>query len=177
MKLGAALLLCAYLGAVVVAVGGARGKPADRTQCVGWPRAGEVCYAVTQDPVTQERESESWHTRYAEMRRLAYRRLKVIRNQRAILNRRFAYQPGHWLEQAFLCIHRYEGRWADTRPPYWGGLQLDGSFQQTYGGAYWRYLGTADTWPPSVQIAVAIKAWFTRGFRPWPNTARRCGLL
>jgi hypothetical protein len=27
------------------------------------------------------------------------------------------------------------------------------------------------------QIWVAVRAWRTRGFSPWPNTARDCGLL
>jgi hypothetical protein len=40
------------------------------------------------------------------------------------------------------------------------------------------YYGTADHWPPAVQIAVAIRAYASgRGFYPWPNTARACGLL
>lgn len=36
---------------------------------------------------------------------------------------------------------------------------------------------TADRWPPYVQINVARKAHETRGFGPWPSTARACGLL
>ena len=84
----------------------------------------------------------------------------------------------HPFEVAFQCIHRYEGSWTDPNPPYWGGLQMDRSFMQSYGGWAVQAFGTADRWPVSVQISVAIRALVSgRGFYPWPNTARRCGLL
>jgi len=84
----------------------------------------------------------------------------------------------HWLHRAFLCIHRFEGSWRDPNPPYYGGLQMDYSFQRTYGREFLRAFGTADHWPPYLQIAVAMRAYLSgRGFYPWPNTARRCGLL
>jgi hypothetical protein len=76
----------------------------------------------------------------------------------------------------WLCIHRYEGSWADSGSPYWGGLQMDLSFQQTYGGWLLRHQGTADHWSPLEQIWVAERASRSRGFSPWPNTARDCGL-
>lgn len=82
-----------------------------------------------------------------------------------------------WLTRAFLCIHRYEGSWTDPNPPYWGGLQMDWNFMSAYGGKYLRRLGTADRWPPATQIAVAKVAYYSgRGFGPWPNTRRMCGL-
>jgi hypothetical protein len=86
-----------------------------------------------------------------------------------------AKHPPH-LRQ-FLCIHRYEARWTDTGAPYYGGLQMDVSFQQSYGG--WLYVrkGTADHWSPLEQIWTAEKALKSRGFWPWPNTARYCGLI
>lgn len=81
------------------------------------------------------------------------------------------------LVRDFACIHHYEGAWNDPNKPYWGGLQMDMPFQRTYGKEYLRAFGTADHWPPGIQIAVAIKAYLSgRGFGPWPNTARRCGL-
>ena len=76
----------------------------------------------------------------------------------------------------WLCIHRYEGSWADSGSPYWGGLQMDLSFQQTYGGWLLRHKGTADHWSPLEQIWAAERASHSRGFSPWPNTARDCGL-
>jgi len=83
----------------------------------------------------------------------------------------------HWLYTAFTCIHKYEGAWnANTGNGYYGGLQMDYSFMKAYGSEYLRIFGTADKWPPSLQIAVAIKAWSSRGFGPWPNTRRMCRL-
>ncbi len=78
--------------------------------------------------------------------------------------------------QGWLCIHRYEGSWTDSGGPYWGGLQMDLSFQTTYGGWLLRHKGTADHWTRLEQIWVAVRAWRVRGFSPWPNTARYCGV-
>ena len=72
----------------------------------------------------------------------------------------------HWLEAAFLCIHQHEGSWRDQGLPYFGGLQMDLDFQRAYGRDYLRYFGTADRWPMSVQLAVAIRGYISRGFRP-----------
>ena len=76
----------------------------------------------------------------------------------------------------WLCIHRYEGSWSDSGSPYWGGLQMDISFQETYGGWLLRHKGTAENWSPLEQIWVAVRASRVRGFSPWPNTAQFCGL-
>ena len=85
---------------------------------------------------------------------------------------------GHWLERAFMCVHAGEGAWsANTGNGYQGGLQMDYSFQRTYAPWALRAFGTANRWPASVQVSAAIQAWTQRGFRPWPNTARACGLL
>lgn len=78
---------------------------------------------------------------------------------------------------AWECIHRHEGSWTDPGSPYYGGLQMDLGFQQTYGLALYRAKGTADHWTPEEQMLVAEVAYKTRGFWPWPNTARYCGLL
>ena len=79
---------------------------------------------------------------------------------------------------AWECIHRYEGSWTDSRAPYYGGLQMDLGFQQRYGGYLLRLKGTAEHWTPLEQRWVAARAHRSgRGFYPWPNTARACGLL
>ena len=83
--------------------------------------------------------------------------------------------PPHY--SAFMCIHRYEGSWQDGGSPYWGGLQMDYGFQSTYGATLLRDKGTADNWTPLEQIWTAEKAARSRGFYPWPNTARYCGLI
>ena len=82
-----------------------------------------------------------------------------------------------WLWRAFMCIHHYEGDWQDAGAPYYGGLQMDYTFQRTYGPEFLRAYGTADHWPPAIQISVAMRAYLSgRGFAPWPNTRRLCGL-
>jgi hypothetical protein len=88
---------------------------------------------------------------------------------------RQAQHPPH-LSQ-FMCIHRYEGSWTDTGAPFWGGLQMNYGFQATYGSYLLRTKGTADHWSPLEQIWVAERAQNSRGFWPWPNTARYCGLI
>jgi hypothetical protein len=83
--------------------------------------------------------------------------------------------PPH--EAEFHCIHHYEGSWTDTGAPFWGGLQMDWGFMKTYGGYLLATKGTANHWTPLEQIWVAEKAFPSRGFYPWPNTARDCGLI
>ncbi len=84
-----------------------------------------------------------------------------------------------WLAQAFTCIHHYEAGWnANTGNGYYGGLQMDMSFQTLYGSAYLDRYGTADRWPVWAQLETAAAAYRSgRGFWPWPNTARACGLI
>lgn len=78
----------------------------------------------------------------------------------------------------WLCIHHYEGAWNDPNPPYYGGLQMDYGFQSTYAPELLSTKGTADHWTPLEQMMVAERAYKSgRGYGPWPNTARYCGLL
>src|SRR5919204_458322 len=87
-----------------------------------------------------------------------------------------ATHPPHL--RAWTCIHRYEGSWTDTSAPYYGGLQMDLGFQRHYGAALLARKGTANYWTPLEQMWVAERALNAgRGFWPWPNTARMCGLL
>ncbi len=84
-----------------------------------------------------------------------------------------------WLTGSFMCIHHYEGAWnSNTGNGYYGGLQMNAFFMQRYGGDFMTRWGTADRWPAWAQIAAAVRAYQSgRGFWPWPNTARACGLL
>ena len=81
------------------------------------------------------------------------------------------------------CIHGHEGSWDDPNGPYYGGLQMDWGFMSTYGTWLLENVGTADRWTPHQQLHVAYRAYrgwkghAGRGWWPWPNTARRCGLL
>lgn len=80
---------------------------------------------------------------------------------------------------AWLCIHRYEGSWTDSGDPYYGGLQMDQQFMYSYGSDMInKYGGFANLWSPQDQMIVAQRAYSSgRGFSPWPNTARYCGLF
>lgn len=84
-----------------------------------------------------------------------------------------------FLVNAFTCIHHYEGAWnANTGNGYYGGLQMDMGFQSYYGADFMKQWGTADNWPVWAQLQAAIRAYKSgRGFYPWPNTARMCGLI
>jgi hypothetical protein len=94
----------------------------------------------------------------------------------ALETRERAQNPPH--KQQWLCIHRYEGAWSDPNPPYYGGLQMDLGFQRTYGRGLLSRKGTANHWTPLEQMWAAERAHRAgRGFYPWPNTARYCGLI
>jgi hypothetical protein len=81
---------------------------------------------------------------------------------------------------AWECIARHESgnRWdINTGNGYYGGLQMDLDFQAAYGNGLLQTKGTANNWTKWEQIAAANRAHAVRGFSPWPNTARMCGLL
>jgi hypothetical protein len=93
---------------------------------------------------------------------------------------RYGHRPlPRALSSAFLCIHHYEGAWnSNTGNGYYGGLQMDQRFQSLYGSDFVARWGTADNWPAWAQLQVAARAYKSgRGFYPWPNTARACGLI
>lgn len=102
-------------------------------------------------------------------------------SQRRIVAKRYAMNPPRRTQ--WLCIHRYErnpkqGWSTDTGNGYYGGLQMDIAFQRTYGSELLKAKGTADHWSPIEQMWVAERAYRSgRGFYPWPNTARYCGLI
>jgi hypothetical protein len=82
------------------------------------------------------------------------------------------------LSSDWACIHSYEGAWsANTGNGYYGGLQMDWDFMRAYGREFLRRWGTADRWPVWAQVTAAERAKRTRGYWPWPNSARYCGLL
>lgn len=112
----------------------------------------------------------------------AYRAwIRDLWRKRALVAERRAAAPPH--RSQWLCIHRHERHplqgWATrTGNGYYGGLQMDISFQRSYGSEILRRKGTADNWSALEQMWVAERAYRSgRGFRPWPNTARSCGLI
>lgn len=90
-----------------------------------------------------------------------------------------------YVKRGLLCIHHYEGSWTDPNWPYWGGLQMDMNFQRAYGWmrshhrkvSFLRKWGTADHWPIWAQLLAGRHGYNARGWSPWPNTARYCGLM
>ena len=103
-----------------------------------------------------------------------------------ILVRQAQALPRQWLSDA-LCVYQHErgpsGWSTNTGNGYYGGLQMDLSFQRIYGTWLLRNRGTADRWTPTQQLRIAYRAhrgwkdYDGRGWSPWPNSARRCGLL
>jgi hypothetical protein len=107
----------------------------------------------------------------------AYRKWVLhLWTRRHVKARRQALRPPH--KAAWLCIKRYEAAWSDGGAPYYGGLQMDYGFMRAYGSSLLRRKGTADNWTPLEQMWVAERALRAgRGFYPWPNAARLCGLI
>ena len=87
----------------------------------------------------------------------------------------FGYgRPPHYNQ--WMCLQSHEGSWADSGDPYWGGLQMDRSFMSAYAPAHLLRRGYANTWTPLEQMWVAERAYRSRGFGPWPNTRKMCGI-
>jgi Transglycosylase-like domain len=83
-----------------------------------------------------------------------------------------------WRSSGAPCVKSHEGAWtSNTGNGYYGGFQADLSFQTAYGREFYRRWGTANNWPSWAQIVMAYRGWRARGWHPWPNTARMCGLL
>jgi hypothetical protein len=114
----------------------------------------------------------AWRTESADVRREVLEAWKRV----AAKTWRTALRPPH--RAGWECIHRSEGPWdANTGNGYYGGLQMDLDFQRSYAPAFLLRKGTADRWSKLEQMWVAERAYLDRGFSPWPNTARACGLL
>jgi hypothetical protein len=92
-------------------------------------------------------------------------------------------KPPRWWVRDALCVVRNETRgqphpWrTNTGNGYYGALQMDRGFARTYGGWIVRHHGLPHRWRPATQLLVAFRGWRARGWYPWPNTARACGLI
>lgn len=128
---------------------------------------------VPADPGHLDRHSDRWQVI---ARWLGSRSERVRADERPLSERIPNYS-------AWMCIAKHEagpehGGWrANTGNGYYGGLQMDRQFQQTYAPRLYREKGTADNWTAEEQMRTAERARATRGFHPWPNTARTCGLI
>lgn len=183
MKTASVLAALAALAVALVPQAGARKEVAKRQD----PAMGIRLERLLDQINHHRNETWKWQrvmqqplTRYAasaeKVRSVPYRQWVMrLWVQRALNAKQRALNPPHKAE--WLCIHRYEGAWTDPEGPYYGGLQMDSEFQTTYGARLVRRKGTADHWTPLEQMWVAERAFRTRGFWPWPNTARFCGLV
>ena len=172
-------LLLALIGSLALAVPAGAGAA---------QASDERAYALVKE--IEQHRAQTWHrqrvmgirrtrTTFLERRVGSLEMLRQLRDTwrtRAVIARKRLVRPPH--RAAWLCIQRYEGSWNDPNAPYYGGLQMDITFQRTYGRYLLRRKGTANRWTPAEQMWTAEKALRAgRGFYPWPNTARHCGLL
>lgn len=137
---------------------------------------------------------------YSEERTTSVAYLQWVRRlwaRRTVLARAQAQHPPH--KAQWLCIQsgikggrwslslKYlgggmrvghgEGSWTTDGLTYDGGLQMNIGFQRTYGRQLLSSKGTANRWNAYEQMWAAEQAYRSRGFSPWPQTARDCGLL
>ena len=78
-----------------------------------------------------------------------------------------------WLHDSFQCIHRFEGAWSsNTGNGYYGGLQMDLTFQSRYGPEFLVRWGTADNWPVWAQLQAAFRAYRSPGGDSRPGRIR-----
>jgi hypothetical protein len=182
----ASALLCALC--VSAALGAQRSQAASKSSARAVRAAHEaaVTYLGTR---LQQWEERTWHWQRITGRaptETAGRTLSAMSipdiegtierwQKRARVAHKVAQHPPH-LRQ-WMCIHHYEGAWNDVGAPYWGGLQMSLGFQERYGSWLYKTKGTADHWTPLEQMWTAENALKSRGFFPWPNTAKICGLI
>jgi hypothetical protein len=178
------LALLAAMG-FLVAVGAARlsaGTP--KLSAVSKNASGVTALAARVDPRrTRSLRATAWHWQQVIGRHRSHfsaplhtRRALRFWRREAHHMRRVAIHPRH--KSGWLCIHRYEAGWRDSGDPYWGGLQMDRGFMRRYAPRVLLRRGLANRWTPLEQMWVAERAYRNgRGYYPWPNTARTCGLL
>jgi hypothetical protein len=172
-RLGATILLSGFLGTVAITVATATDDPPPPAPAVRASRPGGHHRVRWQLYLREHRATTQLGRRVRRLRA----RLLELQQQLERARHVQAVAPAHY--QEWLCIHRYEGAWdANTGNGYYGGLQMDVEFQRAYGPELLQAKGTADHWTPLEQMQVAERAYQSgRGFYPWPNTARMCGLL
>lgn len=101
----------------------------------------------------------------------AVRQLQSVNYTEIREARAWARSPGP------ACVSSKEGGvTSNTGNGYYGKWQADPSFQRAYGPEYVARWGYAHNWPAYAQDVMAYRGWKSRGWGPWPNTSRMCGL-
>jgi Transglycosylase-like domain len=132
---------------------------------------GERRYPVAYLEANESKEFRQWLLSHWKAR------YREVRNEYSEWRSTYGGLPGWWVGEAML-VHSCEGAWnANTGNGYYGGLQMDISFQTTYGPEFYRAYGTANNWPVFAQLRAAYRGWQARGWSPWPACAARFGLL
>lgn len=101
--------------------------------------------------------------------------LKAVRKLYSIDEATVARQ---WAESSGpACISSNEGGvTTNTGNGYYGKWQADLDFQGDYGSEFVSRWGVASNWPEWAQDIMAYRAYQSRGYGPWPNTRRYCGV-
>lgn len=96
---------------------------------------------------------------------------RVVRGPKVSMKARSA--PNVW--DALQSCECPPGWHCNTGNGYWGGLQMDMPFWETWGGL--EFAPRPDLASREQQIVVAERARSQRGYHPWPTCARRLGLI
>jgi hypothetical protein len=136
-----------------------RGRAVHRAWKLGTILTPDRRERLTVDVPSLEAMDARWHSRAHRYRVELHRRAPVYAD--------------------LACIHGYEGSWWAYSPagPYYGGYQMDPSFEQHYGPEYLPIWGDASNWPAPMQTNAAYRATLEVGFSPWPTAAAACGLV
>lgn len=93
----------------------------------------------------------------------------------------FYKSPNRWLWRK-VNLNECSGRWTcNTGNGYYGGLQMDDTFEHTYNPIASKKWGHANNWPINSQIFAADRAYHgfwnisARGLVPWPWSNRHYG--
>jgi hypothetical protein len=124
-----------------------------------------------------------WHPGYevpVHMRQFVIRQraARLVRNRALPSGCELARAWGWHYGSAASCVRSREGGLTSVNPagPYYGWYQTDPNCQAAYGPEFYRRWGPG-IWPAYAQVLTAYRGWRVRGWQPWPNTARACGLL
>jgi hypothetical protein len=116
-----------------------------------------------------------WARRAVQARKDANARARTIRRL-ATAQKRASAHLFDWMAAAD-CVMSKEGTWTtNTGNGYYGAFQADRGFQRAYASDHYARWGTANNWPWYAQLEMAYRGWLFRGWQPWPNTSRACGL-